>query len=312
LDNNLAVDQEFEKKKECILSEKSNDNQVLKQLGNDEETVPHQITKKPKLEKSTSSPSHTAEPTSSFMVCMNSSMEEMQAKLLPLVGEVAAKGAIGMLLKWESLRENQGTEGITSVPPKGTEDESKYYVFPLIEDKQARKSIHELIKSDLFKSFAVADTIDRCVRIWHILFETQMPNYGKFIKDDRYVNRSKEAKLQWPANRPNYLRFVLYKENIDTATAAKDVAKLVRLAPKGKHKGGHGSGGGLGYAGMKDKRACTTQFCTLYRKTAEELMILNREQKNARPQGGGNSKQGGSAIIRVGHFCFVDKDIRLG
>jgi hypothetical protein len=63
---------------------------------------------------------------------------------------------------------------------------------------------------------------------------------------------------------------------------------------------------------MKDKRGCTTQFCTLYRKTAEEMMILNQDCKSARPQGGGNSKFGGGAIMRVGHFCYVDQDIRLG
>lgn len=316
LENNLGLDQESLKS--------THDDDVGSIINSCEENVPDPIAKKPKLEeKTTSNPNDTAadEPNDSSVVCMNSSMEEMESKLMPLVGESAAKGAIEMLTKWENIRKSRQddiNETIISVlPPKGTDDESKYYVFPLIEDKQVRKSIHELIKSDLFKSFAVADTIDRCVRIWHILFETQMPNYGKFIRDEKYMNRPKETKMQWPENRPNYLRFVLYKENIDTATAAKDIAKLVRLSPTDKkHKGSGGGSGGLGYAGMKDKRACTTQFCTLYRKTAEEVrMVLNREDErneNARPQGGGNSKHGGSAIMRVGHFSYVDKDIRLG
>lgn len=164
-----------------------------------------------------------------------------------------------------------------------------------------------LIKSDLVKPFAFADTVDKKVRIWHMMFEKQMPNYGKFVKDERFKNKPKKA--EWPKDRPNYLKFVLYKENIDTGTAAKDVTKIIRLPPKGRNRGGSG---GLGYAGMKDKRGCTTQFCTVHRKTAQDLMILNKERNNNRRQGGGNSKFGGSAVMRVGNFSYVDKELRLG
>jgi len=70
--------------------------------------------------------------------------------------------------------------------------------------------------------------------------------------------------------------------------------------------------GGLGYAGMKDKRGCTAQFCTLFRKTAEDVLVLNKEKKIDRRQGGGNSKFGGSALMRVGNFSYVDRELRLG
>ena len=233
---------------------------------------------------------------------VESLLKTVETKLSELVGPETAKGAVKMLQSWENAKK----EG--ALPPgKGVDDEKKSFTFPLIDKKETRKAIHMLIKSDLVKPFAAADTVDKKVRIWHIMFEKQMPNYGKFVKDERFKNKPKKA--EWPKDRPDYLKFVLYKENIDTGTAAKDVAKIIRLPPKGRNKGGSG---GLGYAGMKDKRGCTTQFCTVHRKTAEDLMILNKERNNNRRQGGGNSKFGGSAVMRVGNFSYVDKELRLG
>ena len=233
-------------------------------------------------------------------------LQEIQTKLSSLVGEEVAKSAIQMLSSWENAKTTNGF----SPPPKDVDDEKKHFTLPLIDDKETRKSIHFLIKSDLVKPFALADTVDKRVRIWHNMFEKQMPNYGLFVKDEKFKNRPK--KEEWPKDRPDYLKFVLYKENIDTGTAAKDVASLIRLQPKGGSKYNRGGGGGMGYAGMKDKRGCTSQFCTVYRKTGKELMALNREQKNNRKQGGGNSHYGGTTVMRAGHFEYVAQDLRLG
>jgi hypothetical protein len=235
-------------------------------------------------------------------VIFNDALESIETKLSELVGSETAKSAVSMLQSWEKAKEED-----TPLPPKGFDDEKKSFIFPLIAEKESRKAIHMLIKSDLMKPFAVADTIDKKVRIWHIVFEKQMPNYGKFVKDERFKNRPKKA--EWPKDRPDYLQFVLYKENIDTGTAARDIAKIVRLPPKGRNRGGSG---GLGYAGMKDKRGCTTQFCTVFRKTPQDLIVLNKEKKNNRKQGGGNSKFGGTTVMRVGQFSYVGKDLRLG
>ncbi len=250
------------------------------------------VTKKTKVQDSSQPP-----------IELNDVIEIIETKLTDLVGSESAKGAVQMLQSWESK------EDATPLPPKGVDDEKKSFIFPLIDKKEARKAIHMLIKSDLVKPFAVADTVDKRVRIWHIMFEKQMPNYGNFEKDERFKNKPKKQKQEWPKDRPNYLQFILYKENIDTGTAAKDIAKIIRLPPKGKNRGGSG---GLGYAGMKDKRGCTTQFCTVYRKTAQDLMVLNRQRNNDRRQGGGNSKYGGTTVMRVGHFAYVDTELRLG
>jgi len=166
-------------------------------------------------------------------------------------------------------------------------------------------------------AFVLADTLDKHVRIWHRKFEKEMPNYGKFEHWD--AAHEKRLKEKWPKDRPDYLQFVLYKENIDTATAAKDIANIVRLKspqgnnPKWKHQK-HNKGGSMGYAGMKDKRGVTSQFCTVYRKTPEQMLVLNqdRNQSSRQQHGGGNSNTGGGALMRVGHFKYVESDLRIG
>lgn len=228
--------------------------------------------------------------------------EEKQSKareeLTNLVGKDSAEEAIKMLVHWESedkIDDEQYAKNVT---------------FPFIDDKEKRKAIHILIRSDVLSCCSVADTFDKKVRIWHKKFEKEMPNYGAF-SDQRGKNNKKSSnkqKVAWPRDRPNFLRFVLYKENVDTGTAARDIAYAARLPPKGK------GGASMGYAGMKDKRGITSQFCTIYRKTPETILTLNsRDNKsNAKRFGGGNTRSGGSSIIKVGNFEYVDKDIRLG
>jgi len=65
---------------------------------------------------------------------------------------------------------------------------------------------------------------------------------------------------QWPADRPNFLLFKLYKENRETQQAIQTIAKATGLAPKL-----------FSFAGTKDKRGYTTQLCTVNRVTAEKL-----------------------------------------
>jgi len=225
-------------------------------------------------------------------------LEQARAKLFLLVGE-SANGAI------EFLKKNQKTT-TALINSKDIHDNKKYFSLPRIEDKEKRKSIHMLIRSDLLKKEAVADTDDKKIRIWHKSFEKEMPNYGKFGSGNG--KRSSEQKILWPKDRPEYLRFVLYKENIDTGTAAKDIARIARLSPKG-HTHNRGGSGGMGYAGMKDKRGVTTQFCTIFKKTPSDLMSINKKTNNI---GGGHKSRKGCSLMRVGHFAYVDRNISLG
>ena len=110
--------------------------------------------------------------------------------------------------------------------------------------------------------------------------------------DNGIYNRRGAKCKPWPKDRPDFLRFVLYKENVDTTTAVKDVVRMARLPPKS----------GINYAGMKDKRGITTQFCSVYRVEKEQLLTVNKEITNG--SGCGNTTLNGSSIIRLGNFHY--------
>lgn len=180
--------------------------------------------------------------------------------------------------------------------PEKTTDE-KFVVLPALE-KQQRKSVHEWVRNAL--SCAHADTLDGKIRIWHAKFEKEMPNYKAFgtSKKRKMSDKAlrKKARHDWPQDRPDFLRFVLYKENCDTGTATNDVSR-------------RGSTARIGYAGMKDKRGITSQFCTMYRTLPEQIANGKHPQRGG---GGGNTKQKGYSIVHIGNFEYVPKELRLG
>lgn len=188
----------------------------------------------------------------------------------------------------------------------------KFYTLPAISDKEIRRSIHQLIKSPAFNSVARADNADGKIRIWHKKFESDMPadSHG----GDRNRNNGRgggqrggggRSSTPWPKDRPDFLRFVLYKENVDTTTAAKDVLRMARMNPSR----------GINYAGMKDKRGITTQFCSIYRTEKETLLAVNNIKSNATPEnsgGCGNTTSNGSSIIKLGNFEYSSAEVKLG
>ena len=113
--------------------------------------------------------------------------------------------------------------------------------------------MHFLIKSDAFVPLALADTHDGQIRVWHRKFKRSMPKDTFSDGRGRGGGRGRgdggrgqgggrgrgPARAPWPKDRPDFLKFVLYKENVDTTTAAKDVCRAGRLNPKR----------GIGYAG---------------------------------------------------------------
>jgi tRNA pseudouridine13 synthase len=194
-----------------------------------------------------------------------------------------------------------------------TDDASdKFYTLPAISDKEVRRSIHLLIKTPVFRSIACADNADGRIRVWRKRFESDMPadthsggrgrgnNNNSGNNDNGSHNRRGAKCPPWPKDRPDFLRFVLYKENVDTTTAVKDVVRMARLPPKR----------GINYAGMKDKRGITTQFCSVYRVEKEQLLTVNREITNS--SGGGNTTLNGSNIIRLGNFHYSSDEVKLG
>ena len=175
----------------------------------------------------------------------------------------------------------------------------KFVTLPALE-KQQRKSVHEWVRTSL-KS-ARADTLDGKIRIWHCAFEKEMPNYKAFgtHKKRKMSDRAmkKKARTEWPRDRPDFLRFCLYKENCDTTTATREISRK-------------GNTSRIGYAGMKDKRGITTQFCTMYRTLPEQIAKGTQSQRGGRG-GGGNTKQKGYSIVHIGNFEYVPLELRLG
>ena len=226
--------------------------------------------------------------------------EEAEVELAKLVGSHHAKSTIDMLKFWNGIDvdDDDKTNEKSGV--------SKNCTMPLIDEKEKRKGLHLLIRSPLFAPFAVADTVEQKVRIWHKKFRKELPNFGKFAEDHGRGsggNGKKKKRQEWPKGQKNYLRFVLYKENIDTGTAVKDISRTARLNPRQAP---------IGYAGMKDKRGITGQFCTVFRKNPIDIISVNRSGDGMKNCGGGSSSTHGRAVTRIGNFSYSDVDSKLG
>lgn len=214
------------------------------------------------------------------------------------------------MIKDESVAEN--LVRVLQTHNEKKEREEKYVTMPAME-KDQRRSVHEWVRNSL--PCARSDNADGRIRIWHCKFEKEMSNYKTFANP-----RKKKQRAMWPENRPDFLKFVLYKgmpevtlirlhnsfltnvcimpylietENLATNTATQEVSR----------KGGKAR---IGFAGMKDKRGITAQFCTLYRTEPQQIA----SQANAK--GGGNATTRGRSVVQVGNFEYVSQELRLG
>jgi tRNA pseudouridine13 synthase len=111
---------------------------------------------------------------------------------------------------------------------------------------------------------------------------------GKGNNDNSQNQQLLQQQTQWPSVRPDFLQFVLYKQNIDTPSAIAAICRATGLKDKT-----------FGYAGTKDKRAVTTQLVTAYKVQPQRLAGLNYSA---------NSVRG----VVMGNFSFVKNPIRLG
>ncbi|KAG7366262.1 tRNA pseudouridine synthase D [Nitzschia inconspicua] len=215
---------------------------------------------------------------------------DLETQLTRMIKEQhTAKKVLSMLEIHDDVTEGESTDKTAE----------KFVTLPALE-KGDRKAVHEWVRKALPN--ARADTLNGHIRIWHVKFEKEMPNYGNFgpNNNNNSINNNRKPKRQkpnWPSDRPDYLRFVLYKENMDTTTATKELSR----------KGSRGAR--IGYAGMKDKRGITTQFCTLYRTVPSQLV---NPKAVASSKGGGNTKDRGFSVVRLGNFEYTSKELKLG
>lgn len=105
------------------------------------------------------------------------------------------------------------------------------------------------------------------------------------VKKRNKVSRPKNV---WPKDRPDHTHFILYKENKDTMDAIHNLAAAINTRPSN-----------FSSAGIKDKRAITTQWLSSWRLEPRRLIAACR-RFNRRP------------FIKVGNFCFKKEPITLG
>ncbi|KAJ1449045.1 pseudouridine synthase [Pelagophyceae sp. CCMP2097] len=169
-------------------------------------------------------------------------------------------------------------------------------VLPAAADKATRKAVHQFVGKRL--TALAADTVEDasgavpglvCVRLWKAGSKKRKHDAAT-EKEPRKKSTPLDRRSAWPRHRADFIRFAVYKENLDTMKAAEAIASIV-----------HTKVGNVGYAGTKDRRAVTTQWMTLRKQQPEHLA---RRINSARLPGGG--------LLRVGDFSFVDKELKLG
>lgn len=120
----------------------------------------------------------------------------------------------------------------------------------------------------------------------------EAPNLNK-QSDEKYIvvtrrNKISRPKNVWPRDRPDHTHFILYKENKDTMDAIHNLAAAINTRPSN-----------FSSAGVKDRRAVTTQWLSSWRLEPKRLIAASR-RFNKRP------------FLKVGNFCFKKEPLRLG
>ena len=153
--------------------------------------------------------------------------------------------------------------------------------FPPETDKLKRKQLHQFIRKH-FGSFLVTDTLvdelatgERvsCVRaVLHSKTVTTRTTGRKrkqgIVVDWRSAKRRDARTNENSSSRPKFLRFVLYKENIETHYVTNKIAKYLSHGNSEKVRRSFV----VNIAGTKDKRGVTSQFMTINKPYREELV----------------------------------------
>ena len=247
----------------------------------------------------------------------------LKTELEGLVGSEAALSTVTFL---QESQDASGEDGDDAETPQSAEE---YVVLPA-SSKDARRALHEWIRSRL-EPVARSDTENGCVRLWLKRYEHKMTNYNAFNNSNNNSNRSNHAggkrrRDSQESSAPGFLRFVLYKENMDTGTAMHQLQQSLQPPPS-RHSNPRQRRPlprvRLGFAGMKDKRGITSQFVTLaldnkgHRapQIAENLCRRwnqSRHSSSGGGDGGGHTQSRGVGILRVGRFERVPDELRLG
>ena len=168
--------------------------------------------------------------------------------------------------KEQQRKENEGDgDEDKDQESEGSDEETEaVFKFGALKDKKGRGAVHALVKARLAGFCSGAENGVVWVR--------------RGQGDVRHAG--------WPRDRPRFLAFTLYKENMDTAYALEVLARRVGARANN-----------FSVAGNKDKRGVTCQRVTACRVDARRLL---------------EAVQGRVASMLVGDFGYVEHALGLG
>lgn len=94
-----------------------------------------------------------------------------------------------------------------------------------------------------------------------------------------------DERCSWPADKEEYVHFIVYKENIDTLETTLKISDCLRMKPSV-----------FTYAGVKDRRAKTTQWFSVRKVEPWKLLSRTRCLRN----------------VHVGNITFKKEPLKLG
>lgn len=155
---------------------------------------------------------------------------------------------------------------------------------PPIDDKEKRTQAHQILRRVFPNMLESAMEPDQSLRVKASPPAQRGNKKGRGDRAAPNPNRMRGA-LGWEELGGEYLHFTLYKENKDTMEVVGFLGSV--------------TGGGAksyGFAGTKDRRACTTQRVCVKRQTAERMAGIGKKLFNA----------------YIGDFEYKKNDIGLG
>ncbi|XP_066247908.1 pseudouridylate synthase 7 homolog [Euwallacea similis] len=136
--------------------------------------------------------------------------------------------------------------------------------------KDERRDIHQCIKA-YFGKHVVASTIKK--------------NEKTILSFKKWDKKEKSNRSEWPEHTPEFVHFIVYKEMMDTMDACFKISQALKI-PAAK----------IYYAGLKDRRAKTTQWCCVKKYQPAKLIASLRNARN----------------LKVGNIEFKEKCLKLG
>ncbi|KAF2715800.1 pseudouridine synthase-like protein TruD/Pus7 [Pleomassaria siparia CBS 279.74] len=162
----------------------------------------------------------------------------------------------------------------------------KAVIAPPITDKEKRTQAHQCLRRIFPAMLESSMEKDQSIRI------KAVPPKERGTKRKRGNGRDqvreqdrRRGQLGWEELGGEYLHFTLYKENKDTMEVIGFLGSKLNNGSKG-----------FGWAGTKDRRACTVQRISVKRQTADRMNHLNKLLFNA----------------AIGDFEFLPHDLSLG